>query len=544
VVLVGILAAIAAVGPSSVAAHSAAESRASADTAYRKGDYALCAEAYVTALELETFSTSTAYNAACCFALAGEVDSAYIYLAHAIRGGFQDTQLLESDSDLEALRADTRWAALLAEAEELATCSRRMWDGPAFRTAYQPDLPAEQKIAGLSRLWSEVKFNFVNFDLVPELDWDSLYLATLPEVLASDSTKDYYELLMGMIAKLRDGHTNIQPPAELRDAFRSRPGLETRLVENTVLVVAVHDPAISGITVGDEVMAIDGTPVHEYADARVRPYQAASTPQDLDARSYGTALLQGPADEPVRLTLRGGGGNEVELVVPRLTTAALRDAVPPRAPMSWNMLAGGIAHVQLTTFNVPAAAELFLDAFDEIATATALILDVRDNGGGNSSVGWKVLACLTDEPFPSARWHTRDYRPAHRAWGRPEARFTVEARTISPDPDRTYHGPVVVLTSPRTYSAAEDFALSFDLMERGVILGETTGGSTGQPVSISLPGGGSARICTKRDTYPDGSEFVGVGIRPDVAVIPTVEGLRDGVDTVLEAAIAHLGSVR
>lgn len=41
---------------------------------------------------------------------------------------------------------------------------------------------------------------------------------------------------------------------------------------------------------------------------------------------------------------------------------------------------------------------------------------------------------------------------------------------------------VVVLTSPRTYSAAEDFASAFDVMRRGLIVGEPTGGSTGQPL--------------------------------------------------------------
>jgi hypothetical protein len=61
---------------------------------------------------------------------------------------------------------------------------------------------------------------------------------------------------------------------------------------------------------------------------------------------------------------------------------------------------------------------------------------------------------------------------------------------------------VLVLTSARTYSAAEDFVVAFDAMQRGRIVGEATGGSTGQPLLFDLPGGGKARICTKRDSYP------------------------------------------
>jgi carboxyl-terminal processing protease len=71
-------------------------------------------------------------------------------------------------------------------------------------------------------------------------------------------------------------------------------------------------------------------------------------------------------------------------------------------------------------------------------------------------------------------------------------------------------------------------------------VGEPTGGSTGQPLMFNLPGGGLARVCTKRDTYPDGREFVGVGIQPQVLVRPTVEDFRAGRDTVLEAALELL----
>ena len=98
-----------------------------------------------------------------------------------------------------------------------------------------------------------------------------------------------------------------------------------------------------------------------------------------------------------------------------------------------------------------------------------------------------------------------------------------------------------VLTSARTYSAAEDFAVAFDTMQRGRIVGEATGGSTGQPLIVALPGGAMARICTKRDTYSDGREFVGVGVQPEVVVHPTVADFRAGRDTVLEAALKLRG---
>jgi C-terminal processing protease CtpA/Prc len=77
-------------------------------------------------------------------------------------------------------------------------------------------------------------------------------------------------------------------------------------------------------------------------------------------------------------------------------------------------------------------------------------------------------------------------------------------------------------------------------MKRGKIVGEPTGGSTGQPLTFPLPGGGAARVCTKHDAFGDGTEFVGTGVVPDVAASPTVADLRAGRDTVLQAALREL----
>ena len=77
-------------------------------------------------------------------------------------------------------------------------------------------------------------------------------------------------------------------------------------------------------------------------------------------------------------------------------------------------------------------------------------------------------------------------------------------------------------------------------MKRGTIMGEVTGGSTGQPLMFSLPGGGGARVCTKNDTYPDGKAFIGVGVQAHVVVTPKLDDYRQGRDTVLEAAIKAL----
>ena len=61
-----------------------------------------------------------------------------------------------------------------------------------------------------------------------------------------------------------------------------------------------------------------------------------------------------------------------------------------------------------------------------------------------------------------------------------------------------------------------------------------------QPFFFDLPYGGEARICTKKDTYPDGKEFVGIGIKPDIEVSKSLSDYLENNDPVLEKAIEFL----
>jgi C-terminal processing protease CtpA/Prc len=214
-------------------------------------------------------------------------------------------------------------------------------------------------------------------------------------------------------------------------------------------------------------------------------------------------------------------------------------AVPPTPPFTIRMLPGNVAYVALNSFGDSKAADAYIAAFPQIAKSSALIIDVRNNGGGTSDEGYRVLATLTGKPFATDKWSTRQYLPTFRAWQRKMPDYSDVGFWPS-DAAHQYAKPVRVLTSASTFSSAEDFAAAYATMKRGALVGETTGGSTGQPLIIRLPGGGSARICTKRDTYSDGRPWVGIGIVPGVPAAPRIADFRNGKDAVLEAALASL----
>ena len=75
---------------------------------------------------------------------------------------------------------------------------------------------------------------------------------------------------------------------------------------------------------------------------------------------------------------------------------------------------------------------------------------------------------------------------------------------------------------------------------RATLVGETTAGSSGQPHLIDLGDGFRAWVGAKRETFPDGRIFEGVGIVPDIEIVQQAWNLREGQDRVLNEAIALL----
>jgi carboxyl-terminal processing protease len=441
--------------------------------------------------------------------------------------------------------------SLLAFAVVLAAAA-----GPAAAQtdAATDDLPVAEKLHGLSLLWSEAKYSFAYFDQVPDLDWDSTYRAFVPQVLDTRSTFDYYRVLERFLVTLRDGHTSVTMPRALRErSLLSYPWLLTRAVDGQVYVWNVGGALAERIPIGSVIDRVNGEPVRAYADREIVPYVAASTDHDRWERA-ARQMLHGPAGDSVRIgyVTPAGARRALALARDRRTREDAWVAPtegPPRFALRW--LDGGIAHVSVNTFNDDSVVIEFEAALPDLARARALVIDVRRNGGGNSAIADRIASRLTDDTLPTQRWRTRQHVAAFKAWGRSSERYRdywiMDAwhdggshGDVAPADGLRVIRPTVVLQEHDTFSAAEDFLITVDALPHVTTMGRPSGGSTGQPLFLDLPGGGTARICTKRDTFPDGRDFVGIGIQPDIVVRTTVEDMRAGRDPVLDRAVAFL----
>jgi len=399
-------------------------------------------------------------------------------------------------------------------------------------------LSLEEKIQALSTVWHEAKFNFANFDLIPNVEWDSLYRAYLPKVIATDHIMETYAVLMQFNQHLRDGHTRILPPLyHFKKQKLNHVPIHFKQIDGKAVVYQVKskDQVYSDIKMGMILEKIDGEPVQDYIRKNISPTLHFSTTQDSIGRIYHHDLLKGAENTAVTLDFKTHKGE----LIRRVFTRSPYDW-NIKTPVTYQVLPGNIGYLTIDSFASEDTFTEFKKHFSDILKTNALIIDIRHNGGGNGHWGHEIIGYLTKETFYPSMTLMNSYHPVQRAWGGDAIQSNKSSYDWKPYHTETYTKPVVVLISELTYSAAEDFSSAFKMAQRGVLIGTATGGSTGQPLGYQLPGGGFGFVCTKRDAMYDGTEFVGIGIIPDFEVKLTIEGLQKGEDEVLDAAINYL----
>ncbi len=429
-------------------------------------------------------------------------------------------------------------------------------------------VPASDRILTLATFWSEAKYNFAFWDRVG-LDWDAAFAEYTERAVNVESDIEFFRLAIEFGNLLGEAHTNIILPRRLWAAYGAQPFIELSPVGDDAVVTNVASDLVGRIPVGSVVTEIDGRAVRQYLAEEVDPWVAASTPQYQFAMSLMgedeqiAGALMGRPGTSVRLSFVSPDGSTHTETFVRQPLANFEDADWIRRGrvnkphFEWRWLENDIAYVGIHVFWDEAVVEQFEEIVPELrARAGGIILDVRLNGGGNSSYGDQIGSYFTEASVPIMTWTSPKHVAAFKAWGsrrdspdeyRPygRVRATIETQVhvLEPAPGPALTVPTVLLQSAYTYSAAENFVLLMQQLPQVTTMGTRTAGSTGQPLILRLPHGVFAGITTKRDMTPEGEDFVGVGLAPDVEILDRAAAVAQGRDLPLERAIEHLLTV-
>jgi len=312
--------------------------------------------------------------------------------------------------------------------------------------------------------------------------------------------------IQGMLAATGDIHTSYMDPETFAQANAEMEGEEYTGIGAWVNTAGEFIEVIS---------PMKGSPADK-AGLRAKDLILAINGEDMTGVPGDIALQQvlGPAGETVTLTVRRG--EEV------LDIAIVREKIVVPV-VEYEMLEGGIAYIQLHTFNEVATEQLRFALKELLAeNPKGLIFDLRNNGGGLLSTAIEVSSEFVSKGIIMYEEYGDGTRESYSA--RPGGMATDI--------------PLVVLINEGTASASEITAGAIQDYDRGTLIGATSYGKGSVQNWIPLRSEESGvRITIARWLTPNEHQIHGIGLTPDIEVLFTDEDIEAGRDVQLEAAI-------
>ena len=382
------------------------------------------------------------------------------------------------------------------------------------------------QILALYRFWNIIEYWFPYRDVVPE-DWDKVLLDSLRKVALAKDSEAYQLAMMEVIARVHDTHANLWSSLGVRPPTGAcQLPVNVRFIEGRPVISSYAGPVgeTSGMKPGDVITDLDGVAVAKLME-RWKPYYAASN-EPTRLRDIGMQMTRGECGKTtIRITRNNSA---MEISAERVSSKDLpgfkfAHDLPGE---TFRLLSKDVAYLKLSSVKADQAAKYIESA----AGTKGLIVDIR-----NYPSEFMVFALgelFLDQKTDFVRFTSADLsNPGAFYWG--------PALSLVPKQPH-YPGKVVILVDEISQSQAEYTTMAFRSSPRATVIGSTTAGADGNVSPIPLPGGIRSMISGISVFYPDKKPTQRIGMIPDREVKPTIGGIRDGRDEVLEAAIREI----
>ncbi|MEM9837683.1 MAG: S41 family peptidase [Pseudomonadota bacterium] len=197
--------------------------------------------------------------------------------------------------------------------------------------------------------------------------------------------------------------------------------------------------------------------------------------------------------------------------------------------MRYGWLEGGVGYIHLRSFRYPTTtAGAMRETIDAFAEAPAVIIDIRQNGGGSDAVARLIAGHFADKE--RLVMTAADWLPDRGAEGE-KVPWIIEPQ------EDTFTGKTIILTNDRTISAAENFALIMRAFPHVTLIGQTTAGALADTVPMPVGDGWTFGVPINVIRDANGRSWEGIGVPPNLWITNTPSDIIAGKDRVLDLAL-------
>lgn len=379
----------------------------------------------------------------------------------------------------------------------------------------------------LYRYWNIIQYYFPNKHLIGE-NWNNVLKTFIPKFINVRNELEYKKCVLSLTGRIHDSHAFFKEigsyPFRKSIGDRYAPFLAS-FIENKFVVTYVgidKRAQETGIKIGDVITEINEKPIEEIIKERLEFIPGSNYSAQL--RDLSLTLLSTP-DSILTITYVRSSATK-KIIVPCKTYNYHTHYHSFGSEVDFKMIGSDISYIYPGLIKNDSLPKII----EQILKTKGLIIDFRCYPSDFT------VFSLGQHLVPDSTSFAIFTLPSIETPGLFQILKFSDCK-IGYKNKNYYKGKVIILVNEETQSSAEYHCMAFQTAPRATVIGSTTAGADGNVSSINLPGGINTMISGIGILYPDGRESQRVGVTIDIIVKPTIKGIREGRDELMEKAI-------
>lgn len=384
---------------------------------------------------------------------------------------------------------------------------------------------AGYRLLSLYRYWNIIQY-YYPYKYLFEEDWNGVLKEFIPKILKASNELEYKQTILTLIARIHDTHANIWGQDNTLNKYTglNYAPVEIAFIENKAVVIDYYDKVLgekTGLKTGDVIEKINNKLVNEIVKEKLPFTPASNYPTQL--RDIAINLLR-TNDSLLTIVYKRNDSTFTSQIKCFDIRKINIYGKYQKKDTCFKLINSNISYLYPGSIKN----KYFAKIIPEVMKTKGLIIDFRCYPSDF------IVFSLSKYLLPKK---THFVKFSNGSITSPGLFTMTKDLKVGNKNKNFYKGKVVILINETTQSSAEYHTMAFRTSPRATVIGSTTAGADGNVSQFFLPGGINTMISGIGIYYPNGKETQRIGIVPDIEIKPTIKGILENRDELLEKAI-------
>ena len=375
------------------------------------------------------------------------------------------------------------------------------------------------KLLALFRYWNIIEYYYPYTDIIEE-NWDEVLTTFIPKFVNTQSELDYKLAISELTTKIHDPHAEVDDINKTLYKYwgNKYAPIEFDLVEDRIVIKKVLPKYKDECELkpGDIVLEINDKDIFEVIKEKSK-YRSLSRKEAIVNCLQG--YLFRTSNDNIKITVKRDG-KELIKNVKCYNDQSMFDIKEP----SHKLIDGNIGYINPAQLSKNEIDKIM----DKFMNTEGIIVDLREYP--SEFIVYDLGKMIISKPTIFSKISV----PSQSVPGE----FIFEKdQIVNPDDKKHYKGKVMILMNERSQSQSEFTVMALKKGTNAKVIGSNSIGTDGNVTEVYLPGGVTTLITGLGVYNPDGSQTQKIGLKPDIYIKPTIDGIKEARDELSEKAI-------